>query len=159
MYKQYWIHTIEDIGRVESLLFLVENMDIECCSVSNFIICVQQTPTKRSILNEISQLLCKLHTIFLKINFFFMKIMTDKLEISQTNYCIIEYYYLFTPLFKINESLDAKKNNSSFSFILKWRMQLFPFSIWQQNWSLNVVLDSISSARKTKFNSIIIQII
>lgn len=94
-------------------------MDIECCSVSNFIICVQQTPTKRSILNEISQLLCKLHTIFLKIYFFFMKIMTDKLEISQTNYCIIEYYYLFTPLFKINESLDAKKNNSSFSFILK----------------------------------------
>lgn len=59
-----------------------------------------------------------------------MKIMTDKLEISQTNYCIIEYYYLFTPLFKINESLDAKKNNSSFSFILKWRMQLFPFSIY-----------------------------
>lgn len=80
MYKQYWIHTIEDIGRVESLLFLVENMDIECCSVSNFIICVQQTPTKQSILKTLWNITItvqghnqfnKLHTIFLNINFFF----------------------------------------------------------------------------------------
>lgn len=40
MYKQYESLTIEDVGRVDSLLFLLENMNIECGSVSDFIICV-----------------------------------------------------------------------------------------------------------------------
>lgn len=40
MYKQYKSLTIEDVGRVDSLLFLLENMNIECGSVSHFIICV-----------------------------------------------------------------------------------------------------------------------
>ena len=40
----WYLLTIEDISRVERLLFLLENPDIECCSVSNLIVCVQLTP-------------------------------------------------------------------------------------------------------------------
>jgi len=43
--KRYWsVPTIQNVAWWQSLLFLLQDVDIECRPVSYFIICIQQTP-------------------------------------------------------------------------------------------------------------------